>query len=330
MPFGHYEGMNTISMTVRRAAALAAIGTSLVVVVAGSPALAQSTTITTKTPGSNLFCAQLRVSQTALAAATSSGAAIYQTVATEWAKIDKVAPAAIKSNVTVIQAAYASAAANPTTAAATLKTLGAASKAVTDFSTQNCPANRGGDDGDGGPGGPGGPGDGGPGGPGDGGPGGPRRFDPNDPQFKAFSDCLTKQGVTLGGGQADGGQGGGGQDGGAPDAKRQAAIQTCQAKLPAAAQGGFGGPGGRGRGFGGGGLGAIANSPQLQACLKANGVTAPAPGATSRSAQDRGNIGDPKFRTALNACRAKLGLATGGAGRRGAAGAGSSTTLAKI
>ncbi len=322
MPFGHYEGMNIISMTVRRAAALAAIGTSLVVVVAGSPALAQSTTITTKTPGSNLFCAQLRVSQTALAAATSSGAAMYQTVATEWAKIAKVAPAAIKSNVTVIQAAYASAAASPTTAAATLKTLGAASKAVTDFSTQNCPANRGGDDGDGGPGGPG---DGGPGG-----PGGPRRFDPNDPQFKAFSDCLTKQGVTLGGGQADGGRGGGGQDGGAPDAKRQAAIQACQAKLPAVAQGGFGGPGGRG--FGGGGLGAIANSPELQACLKANGVTAPsapAPGATSRSAQDR-NFGDPKFRTALNACRAKLGLATGGTGRRGGAAVGPTTSLAKI
>lgn len=320
MPFGHYGGMNIVSMKVRRAAALVAIGTSFVVVLAGSPALAQSTTTTAKAPGSNLFCAQLRVSQNALAATKSSGSALYQTVATEWAKIAKVAPSAIKANVTVIQAAYASAAASPTTADATLKTLGVASKVVTDFSTQNCPANRGGDDGDGGPGGPGGP-------------SGRRGFDPNDPQFKAFSDCLAKQGVTLGGGgQSDqgGGGGGGGQGGGAPDAKRQAAIQTCQAKLPAGAQGGFGGQGGRGFG---GGLGAIANSPQLQACLKANGVTvpsAPAAGATGRSAQDRGNFGDPKFRTALNACRTKLGLATGGAGRRGAGGAGPTTTLTKV
>ena len=315
MPFGHYGGMNIISMKVRRAAALVAIGTSFVVVLAGSPALAQSTTTTAKAPGSNLFCAQLRVSQNALAATKSSGTALYQTVATEWAKIAKVAPAAIKANVIVIQAAYASAAASPTTADATLKTLGVASKAVTDFSTQNCPANRGGDDGDGGPGGP----------------GGRRGFDPNDPQFKAFYDCLAKQGVTLGGGgQSDQG-GGGGEGGGAPDAKRQAAIQTCQAKLPAGAQGGFGGR--SGRGFGGGGLGAVANSPQLQACLKANGGTppsAPAAGVTGRSAQDRGNFGDPKFRAALNACRAKLGLATGGAGRRGAAVAGPTTTLTKV
>ena len=290
-----------------------------------SAASAQATSTTVASPVSKLFCAQMRNSQSVMAKSTAKGAELYKNTAAEWAKIARFAPPAIKADVTAIQAAYGVVAADPTKAGTALKGLGAAATNVTNFVNQSCPANTG-DDGDGGPGGPGGP-------------GGRGAFDPNNPQFKAFADCVPKNGGSLTGGF--GGRGGGG--GGPADEKQLAANQGCRDKLPA---GGFGGGGGRG-GF---------QSPELQACLKSKGVTlpstpanaggpngggnAPIPSQGGQSGQSGGQgrgpggqFGDPKFRAALDACRTKLGLPArggpGGPGRRPANGT-PSTTLAKV
>ena len=260
---------------------MAVLGATSISLSVGLSAEAQTPANVTS-PGTASFCAQLRTSQTTLAASKVTGAAQYKLVAGEWAKIASAAPVKIKTDVVTIETAYAKVAGAPATATAVLKTLGASSKAVTDFSAQNCQSD---------------------------GSGQRRRFDPTDPANKAFVDCVAKQGVTLGSGRG-GGQGGG--QGGDP--KRQAAIQACQSKLPAGTV--FRG--------GGGGFGGVLNNPQMQACLKSKGVTVPTrpAGGASASAPNNSAQGgtDPKFRTALDACRTQLGL-----GARGTVGGNAAT-----
>lgn len=261
---------------------MAVLGASSISLSVGLSAEAQTPT-NVASPGTASFCAQLRTSQETLAASKVTGAAQYKLVADEWAKISSAAPVKIKTDVATIESAYAKAAGAPATATAVLKTLGASSKAVTDFSAQNCQSD---------------------------GSGQRRRFDPTDPANKAFVDCVAKQGVTLGSGRSGGGQGGGGGGQGG-DPKRQAAIQSCQSKLPAGTV--FRG--------GGGGFGGVLNNPQMQACLKSKGVTVPTRPAGAASAQAPNNPAqgrtDPKFRTALDACRTQLGLGARGTGQGG-------------
>lgn len=271
--------MNIFVTTRRRAAFVAVLGACSISLSVGLSAEAQ-TPANVASPSTASFCAQLRASQATLGASKVTGAAQYKLVAIEWAKISSAAPVKIKTDVATIESAYAKAAGAPATATAVLKTLGASSKAVTDFSAQNCQSD---------------------------GSGQRRRFDPTDPANKAFVDCVAKQGVTLGSGRG-GGQGG--------DPKRQAAIQACQSKLPAGTV--FRG--------GGGGFGGVLNNPQMQACLKSKGVTVPtrpasAPNgaAPNNSAPNNSAQGgtDPKFRTALDACRTQLGLGARGTGQGG-------------
>ena len=275
--------MNIFVTTRRRAAFVAVLGATSISLSVGLSAEAQTPANVTS-PGTASFCAQLRTSQTTLAASKVTGAAQYKLVAGEWAKIASAAPVKIKTDVVSIESAYAKAAGAPATATAVLKTLGASSKAVTDFSAQNCQSD---------------------------GSGQRRRFNPTDPANKAFVDCVAKQGVTLGSGRG-GGQGG--------DPKRQAAIQSCQSKLPAGTV--FRG--------GGGGFGGVLNNPQMQACLKSKGVTVPTRPAGAASAQGPNNSApnnsaqggtDPKFRTALDACRTQLGLGARDTGQGGNAAA---------
>ena len=290
--------MNNFVTTRRRAAFAAVLGASSISLSVGLSAEAQ-TPANVPSPATASFCAQLRASQAMLAASKVTGAAQYKLVAGEWAKISSAAPVKIKTDVAAIESAYAKAAGAPATATAVLKTLGASSKAVTEFSAQNCQSD---------------------------GSGQRRRFDPTDPANKAFVDCVAKQGVTLGSGRG-GGQGGGGQGG---DPKRQAAIQACQSKLPAGTV--FRGGGG------GGGFGGVLNNPQMQACLKSKGVTVPTRPAGPANGQAPNNSApngsapngsapnnstqagtDPKFRTALDACRTQLGLGARGTGQGNAA-----------
>lgn len=301
----------------RLAAAVAGAATLVVVgVSAGGASAATPTTTPATTPAkpagpSVVFCAQLRTSQTAMAQLNAQSKDRYAKVAAEWAKIERFAPADIKSDVTAIRTAYEKAAAQTGAAqTATLKTAATPAQKVTTYATKSCAAMQGAGQGQGrGQGGPGGFGDG------DG---------PNAEAFQAFQDCMAKQGVTsfgFGGGRnRQGGQGGQGQAPQSPPtttAKTAAALAKCQSLLPNGGR--FGGGFGRGGGFG---------SPELQACLQKKGVTLPQPGQGAAGqggpGQGRGFQIDDKTRAAIQECRQQLGE-TGPNGNR----AGGPTTTVK-
>ncbi len=259
------------------------------------------------------FCTQLQTSQAAIGAIPATTKDRFGKISSEWEKIGRFAPAALKGDVMAIAVAYKTANGQPVAdQGTTLATIVKQAQNVVAFSSTNCAA-AGGE----------GPGDGGRGGPG--GDGGAR--------FTQLRECVTKKGGTLpAGGQGtppagQGAQGGGGQgaDRGTPfgdlDAKSQAAFDACRTEL------GFGN-----RGPGGGGGAGTRNNPQLLACLKKKSVTlpeigqpgqpvaSPTPSVTKAGAKpaaqatDRRGPFDTKTQAAIDACRTELGLATGPAG----------------
>ena len=162
-------------------AGLAALGT------VAAP-VAGAATATTKAAGSPIFCAQLTNSQKAIAAVSKTAKDRNARIAAEWVKIDRFAPAALKADTTAVAAAYTKAAKQTGAAAtATLATIAAAGKRITDYATKSCAAPAANTGGAGGPGqGRGGDGD-----------GDHDRGDRPDFDNPAFQACLKSKGVTM-------------------------------------------------------------------------------------------------------------------------------------
>lgn len=243
------------------------------------------------------FCTQLQTSQTAIGAIPATAKNRFTLISSEWTKMARFAPTAIKNDVNAIAAAYKTA--NGQTAAVQKTTLSKITKSaqnVTAFTTKSCAA--------------GGEGSGG----GDG-PGGGR--------FAALGDCVAKKGGKLpervaGGGGTGGGNGGGANGGGrgaggfgTVDAATQKALDACRTEL------------GLGAGGGGGGRGGVRNNPELTACLKKKGITLPTAPAPQSGQAEQGQAGqqrqaanrqqfDAKTQAAIDACRKELGLPAGG------------------
>jgi hypothetical protein len=278
--------MSTVGVLLTAIAAVAA-GTS-------TPATAAAASADT----TRAFCTQMQTSQAAIGAIPATSANRLATIAGEWSKIARFAPAALKADVDAIAAAYKSASAKPAAEQkAALSGIVSPAQKVTAFVSKSCATT----------------GEGGPDGGGD-----------RSAQFAQLRVCVTKKGGTLpdvapgGGRDQQPAAGQTGQKGNAPanatgqaprgggpfgtlDAKSQAAFDACRTEL------------GMGNGFGGGG-GARTN-PQVQACLKKKGITLPAvtPGQPPAAI-------DTKSRAALDACRTELGLGNG-PGQPGAPGA---------
>jgi hypothetical protein len=214
------------------------------------------------------FCAQLKLSQQSISAIPAGASNRFARVATEWTKLEGLAPGTIKPSVTTIRTAYQKAAKQPAAeATATLSATATAAGTVTDFATKNCPAGTGargqGDRGNGAEGGA---------------------------RFAELQACLEKQGVAL----PRPGEGGGA--GGTPssvDDKTRKALEAC----------GFTpGQGGAGAGGGRGGVGRLLNDPKMVECLKKAGVTITPPAEGQRPQLD------DKARAAFETCRTELGL----------------------
>ncbi len=264
--------------------------TALAVVPTGTSAPASAAAASADT--TRAFCTQMQTSQTAIGAIPATSANRLATIAGEWSKIARFAPAALKTDVDAIAAAYKSASAKPSAEQkAALSGIVPQAQKVTAFVSKSCATT-----------GEGGPGDGG----------------DRSAQFAQLRECVTKKGGTLdfapGGGRDQ--QPAAGQKGNAPanangqaprgggpfgklDAKSQAAFDACRTEL------------GVGNGFGGGGG---RTNPQVEACLKKKGITLPA----ATPGQPPASI-DTKSRAALDTCRTELGLGNG-PGRSGQAG----------
>ncbi len=224
-------------------------------------ASAATTPTTTKAPSGAVqnFCSQVRASQTSIASTTGTAAEKNKRIGIEWGKIEKVSPASVKSQVTIIKVAYTKASTESDVAAtATLAGIASAGQKVTAFVSSSCTA--GGTTG-------GGSRDGG---------GGPGRLDPA--RLAEIRACFEKEGVTFpefgapgGGRPANATPGTGSRPAGGAasvqDPKFVAAAQKC-----GFGGGGTGGPGGPG-GFGGRGL-----TDAVRKCVAAKGITLPAAG----------------------------------------------------
>lgn len=262
---------------------------ALVVLPATGARAATTATTPTTAPAANAavqnFCSQVRNSQTSIASATGTTADKNRRIGQEWAKIERVAPAAVKAQVTLIKAAYTKAAGQSDAAASTtLAGISAAGQKVTNFVTSNCSGNGAGGRGDGPDG------------------DGPGRM--TAAQLATIQACFKKEGVTFPT-PGQGGQGAQGAQGQRPnfdDPKFQAAAQKC----------GFGG-GGRG-GFGGGrGL-----SDAVRACLAKKGVTLPSfPGrnGTGANGGNGANGGTPPSTPTTKAGAAATGNGNGARGQ---------------
>lgn len=129
----------------RRAVRSFVAGLSLTVGVASSSgAAAAATASTSKTsavvvPGQ--FCLQLGSSQRAMSTATAANR--LATTAAEWAKLERAAPQAIKTDVNAIRIAYDTAVRAKSDAATKAASVVAAGKKVTAYVSSNCRAPQG-------------------------------------------------------------------------------------------------------------------------------------------------------------------------------------------
>lgn len=250
---------------------------------------AATKTATATKPGAGIFCAQLRNSQAAIATVPTTAKDRLARIAAEWTKIDRFAPASIKKDTAAILTAYRKAATQSASdAKATLAAIAASGQRVTTFATTGCPSTASGTRG--GPGGPGGPGG--------------MSDAERAKRLAELQACMKKQGVAVPDLKAlgRGPRGAGAAPAATLPAKTQSALAAC----------GFGPGGGDGRR--GGGLRALADNPQLQACVKSKGVTLPSLPAAGQAGGQRAQL-DDKTRAALQACRDQLGL--GGPGGPG-------------
>jgi hypothetical protein len=120
--------------------------------------------------------------------------------------------------------------------------------------------------------------------------------------FKAYRDCLTKQGVTL---PTRGLPGAAPTASATPNAKTQKAVAACASLLP---KGGFGGSG-----FRAGGTAFVA----FTSCMKDHGITIPVPGAALKAPAKAPLAANPKTSTSPKATvvRPTLAPSAGGAER---------------
>ena len=278
----------TIRTFTAAAVALAAIG-AMPSVASAAPSVGSAKSATAP----NAFCSELDAAKTTIAGLGGSADRNAQ-IAQQWGKLVAVAPAAIRADLSTIEAGYAKAATQTGAAVtATLTALTAPAQKIRAYATANCAAagasTAGNDQGN-------------------------RTVDPK--AFAAFVACLTKNGVTLpaGFGQRTDNKAasgatpasnanpgiGGGFGALRNDPKFQTAMQACRALQPS----GFGGGSGRG--------GAI------RTCLAAKGIQLPQRtggnnnGGNNNGGNNNGGAGvsrgltssDPKVQAAIDACRA--------------------------